>query len=654
VDLRCFSFCCGRDGCRGRLKPPSIRFLDRRVYLGVWVVLMAAFTSGLNEQRRRRLWVELGVDERTVSRWRHWWRVLLPASARWRSARADLMPPPAESDLPQSLLSCFDLPTRSRDGPGAAVDALRLLAQHRARRRCPYLGSGGLLASLPAGEPTGNDGARMTANDPDMSDHVRWALFRHSVVGHLLAAPPKRGNLRSELAKLTTRQWQHPISEAPVAFSFSTIERWYYAARNAAKDPVGALRKRTRSDLGRQHAFPAKLREQLLAQYKAHRSWSYQLHHDNLAALVKAGPDLGPQPSYATVRRFMKANGLIKLKRRKRKSAAADEAQNRLDAREVRSYEVEHVGGLWHFDFHEGSLPILTPRGEWVKPWLFGCIDDHSRLMCHAQWYLTENAENCVHSLTQAILKRGLPRASLSDNGGAETAAETIQGMKRLGIEHETTLPHSPYQNAKQEVWWGQVEGRLLKMLESVEELTLELLNRATLAWVEEEYNRATHDEIDGTPLERFLSAPNVMRPAASLEDLRIAFGQQVRRTQRRGDGTISIEGKRLEVPTRYRHLEHITVRYARWDLGHVHMIDRTTDQMICRLFPLDKAKNADGRRRLLDAVNPLFDQEPSAPGIAPLLQQLMADYAATGLPPAYIPKDEFSDPNPDEEEISS
>jgi transposase InsO family protein len=486
----------------------------------------------------------------------------------------------------------------------------------------------------------------MTANDPDMSDHVRWALFRHSVVGHLLAAPPKRGDLRSELAKLTTRQWRHPVTGEPATFSFSTVERWYYAARNAASDPVGALRKRTRSDRGKQDSFPPQLREQLLAQYKTHRSWSYQLHHDNLAALVKGDPELGPMPSYTTVRRFMKANSLLKVKRRKRKSAAADDAQARLDAREVRSYEVEHVGGLWHLDFHEGSIPILTPRGEWVNPWIFGCIDDHSRLACHAQWYLAENAENCVHGLMQAILKRGLPAAVQSDNGGAETAAETTQGMARLGINHETTMAYAAYQNAKQEVWWAQVEGRLLKMIEGVEELNLELLNRATLAWVEREYNRSDHDEIDSAPLDRFLSAPNVMRPAPSLEDLRIAFGQQVRRKQRRGDGTLSIEGTRFEVPSRYRHLEHLTVRYARWDLGHVHLVDRTTDQVLCRIFPLDKARNADGRRRLLDPANPLLDQEPAAPGIAPLLQQLMAEHAATGLPPAYIAKDEFIDPD--------
>lgn len=486
----------------------------------------------------------------------------------------------------------------------------------------------------------------MTTNDPEMSDHVRWALFRHSVVGHLLAAPPKRGALAGELDELAARTWRHPITGEPLRLSFATLERWYYTARNAGADPVGALRKRPRSDRGRQSAFPTALREKVLGQYKAHRSWSYQLHHDNLAAVVKADPELGPMPSYATTRRFMQAQGLFKVAHRQRRGAAADAAQARLDTREVRSYEVEHVGGLWHFDFHEGSLPILTPKGEWVKPWLFGCIDDHSRLSCHAQWYLTENAENCVHGLIQAILKRGLPRATLSDNGGAETAAETIQGLARLGIIPQTTLAHAAYQNAKQEVWWAQVEGRLLSMLEGVPRLSLSLLNRATLAWTEREYNRKPHDEIGQTPLDRFLQAPSVLRPTVSMEELRLAFGQQVDRTLRRGDGTLSIESTRFEVPSRFRHLQRHTVRYARWDLTHVHLIDPTTDRPICRIFPLDKAANADGRRRILDAPNPLVRQEPATPEIAPLLAQLMAEYAATGLPPAYIAKDHVTHPD--------
>jgi len=53
---------------------------------------------------------------------------------------------------------------------------------------------------------------------------------------------------------------------------------------------------------------------------------------------------------------------------------------------------------------------VLTPCGEWRTPILFGVLDDHSRLVCHLQWYLAESAENIAHGLSQAMQKRGLPR----------------------------------------------------------------------------------------------------------------------------------------------------------------------------------------------------------------------------------------------------
>jgi putative transposase len=111
----------------------------------------------------------------------------------------------------------------------------------------------------------------------------------------------------------------------------------------------------------------------------------------------------------------------------------------------VRSYESEYVNGLWHLDFHEGSSKIVTPKGELVKPRLLGIMDDRSRLACHLQWYLDETVEDLIHGLCQAFLKRGLPRSLLTDNSLAMIAAETKQGLQRLGILHETTLPHSPY-----------------------------------------------------------------------------------------------------------------------------------------------------------------------------------------------------------------
>ncbi len=474
------------------------------------------------------------------------------------------------------------------------------------------------------------------------SVHQAWAHLRFSVVGHLLAAPPRRGELRAELEKLAGRAWRHPTTGEPARFGVSTIERWYYQALRERHDPVSVLRRKVRKDTGQQVAMVDRVKQALLAQYAAHKGWSVQLHYDNLVALAAMSPEIGTPPSYSTVRRFMKANGLFRRRRlTSARTPGALAAEARLDELEVRSYEAAYVNGLWHWDCHVGSKKVVTPGGDLVAPVLFGALDDRSRVACHVQWYWTENSENIAHGLSQAIQKRGLPRSALSDNGTAMIAAEIAEGLARLGIAHETTLPHSPYQNGKQENFWAQVEGRLLAMLEDVPDLTLGALNDATQAWVEHEYNRKVHSEIGEAPITRFLAGPEVSRPSPDSAALRLAFTRSEGRNQRRSDGTVSIEARRFEVPNRYRHIERVAIRYATWDLSQIHLVDERTEQVLCRLYPLDKERNASGLRRPLEPLSADPVAVMPAKGTPPLLAQLLAKQAALGLPPAYLPKDE-------------
>ncbi len=310
----------------------------------------------------------------------------------------------------------------------------------------------------------------------------RWSQFRFSVIGPLLACPPARGTLWEELTKLAAKTWKHPIDGGPIQPTAKTIEGWYYQARDE-RDPVSALRRKRRSDGGKQKAIAPVQAEVLRAQYHDHPGWSAQLHHDNLGAEIRKRPELGPKPSYSSVGRFLRSAGLVKKRRPRRPLTGGEKAaEQRLAAREVRRYEVEFVHGLWHLDFHHGSRPVLLPQGRWQTPVLLGILDDRSRLCCHAQWYLTETTEDLVHGLRQALIKRDLPRALMTDNGAAMTAAEFTEGLLRLSILHETTLPYSPYQNGKQENFWGQVEGRLMAMLENHSELSLSFPNETTQA----------------------------------------------------------------------------------------------------------------------------------------------------------------------------
>jgi hypothetical protein len=119
---RRFSFCCAVDGCRTRLTPPSLRFLGRKVWLATVVTLVTALQHGVTAVRARRLSAELGVDRRTLTRWRQWWLATFAGPFR-PVALAAFLPPLDLAGVPAALLDRF-----AGDAARRLVGVLRLLA----------------------------------------------------------------------------------------------------------------------------------------------------------------------------------------------------------------------------------------------------------------------------------------------------------------------------------------------------------------------------------------------------------------------------------------------------------------------------------------------------------------------------------------------
>lgn len=117
------SFCCDQDGCRKRHTPPSVRFLGRRVYHGVLVVLVSAAHHGITPERMRVLREALGIDRRTLERWRQWWLETFVQSSFWKVARARLIPGLCEKTLPLSLAQFFRV-----GDPGQLLELLKFLS----------------------------------------------------------------------------------------------------------------------------------------------------------------------------------------------------------------------------------------------------------------------------------------------------------------------------------------------------------------------------------------------------------------------------------------------------------------------------------------------------------------------------------------------
>ncbi len=124
------SFTCAEK--RHRVTPASVRFLGRKVYVATVVVLVSAMRHGLAPGRVRVLAERLGVDRRTLERWRKWWLENFVRSAFWKAARARFMPALCEKTLPMSLCEAFKITRRDR-----LLDLLEFLS--------PLTGSAGVL-----------------------------------------------------------------------------------------------------------------------------------------------------------------------------------------------------------------------------------------------------------------------------------------------------------------------------------------------------------------------------------------------------------------------------------------------------------------------------------------------------------------------------
>jgi hypothetical protein len=110
-----------------------MRFFGRRVYLGVWVVLLSVLRCGVTRGRLEQLCDHLDVSERTLVRWRRWWIREFPQSGFWNGVQGMFREPVTRIRLPASLMERF-----GGDEPSRLVAVLRFLL--------PITGGKGLLA----------------------------------------------------------------------------------------------------------------------------------------------------------------------------------------------------------------------------------------------------------------------------------------------------------------------------------------------------------------------------------------------------------------------------------------------------------------------------------------------------------------------------
>jgi putative transposase len=262
---------------------------------------------------------------------------------------------------------------------------------------------------------------------------------------------------------------------------------------------------------------------------------------------------------------------------------------------EHRRFEAEWANALWYGDVMHG--PTLTLKTGRCKVYLVSLMDDASRLIAHSAFCTGETALDIEGVLKQAVLKRGLPRKLVVDNGPAYRAA-TLQGIcTRLDIRLIYCRPYAPEGKGKLERWHRTFRDQFLSELAVSRITDLNDLNARLWAWIEQVYHRTPHGGLaEQTPLARYQQdLPRIRQLGQKAAQLDALFYHRVQRKARK-DGTVSYLGADFEVPYELsgKTLRLVVDPHA----GHVVGVEDNDGNPLGAATPLDVKANAHRRRR--------------------------------------------------------
>lgn len=353
------------------------------------------------------------------------------------------------------------------------------------------------------------------------------AVFRFGVICEFVTgADLEYGEKERLLQQKCARKWSIPYS-GRTSLSRSTILGWVrqYNGR------IESLYPKDRSDHGRSRVFDDETASLLIKL----RLQQPDATVGTLARSLQKHTCRTHSPS--SVYRFLRARGLLNTAR----------------PEDRRKFEAPHPNDMWQSDVMHG--PTVLVQDKQRKTYLIAIMDDHSRLVTAAGFYLSENLKTYLTVLEQAFLCRGLPRKLYVDNGPAFRSHHLKYVAASLSIALIHARPYKPQGKGKIERWFRTVR---LGFLQRFTGKTLDDLNEAFEKWLHGEYHQRRHSSTGETPFKRFTSALECIRTAPP--DLKDHFRKTARRKVAK-DRTITLDGNMFEAPVALIG-KHVDVKY--------------------------------------------------------------------------------------------
>jgi len=349
------------------------------------------------------------------------------------------------------------------------------------------------------------------------------ALFRYGLIAQLIHRPPDRGQQEGLLREIAARTYHIPGSTR-TQVSLTTLRRYLKTYRAHGFD---ALRPTGRADTGASRAITPEVLAQAIA-----------LREEQPARTTQTIVDILQRDPQLTLGQPINVHTLTTQLRQRGKT-------RRLlnhPAKAYRRFERDHVNALWQADEMFGPwLPDPDVPGRQRRTHLFGFIDDHSRLVPHAEFFFEETLPRMERVLKVALLRRGVPHAVYVDNGAVYASLQFNAACAALGIERIKAAPYAPEGKGKQERFWETLRAQFLPEVEVSHLTTLIELNESLWAWLECVYHQHVHSETQQTPLTRYTAGLDQVRHADP-EIVRRAFLWREKRKVRK-DATLALQG---------------------------------------------------------------------------------------------------------------
>ncbi|MGA7828801.1 MAG: DDE-type integrase/transposase/recombinase [Geobacteraceae bacterium] len=349
------------------------------------------------------------------------------------------------------------------------------------------------------------------------------AVFRYSIISDLVNARDLSwGEQERLIREKCLRKWSIPFSEK-TRISRSCVLGWVKAYK-AGNGDIRSLYPNSRKDKGKSRAIDEDTCLSLIRLRKEMPAATVPILLDEMKArnLVTPGLEL----KNTTVYRFLNQQGVMRQKP---------------PAEDRRKFEAPGPNELWQSDVMHG--PRIEVDGKLRKTYLIAIIDDHSRLIPHGEFYLSEGLSSYLVALEQAFLKRGLPRKLYVDNGSAFRSKHLEYITASLNIALIHARPYKPQGKGKIERWFRIVRTVFLPRFKGCQ---LSELNEALDLWINEAYHKKKHSATGQSPFERFTAQLQCIRPAP--DNLKDYFRKVARRKVAK-DRSITFNGKLYEAP---------------------------------------------------------------------------------------------------------